>query len=432
MITEEDPPASGATRVDQHWSVGAGQPGGSNRARRDRGSDLPDRHLDDENLAMNAAAAAITAATASAHADPAGPGSTGSGASARAPPGEHHPDRLDPSGEAPQPAAHRLRAAGPAARRSAGARPGRLRRPTPPRSPRRCPRGGPATTPAAAHASPGSRCTAPAAARSTTAPSASRTSGPGPGPTRPAPPSIPDTPTDPNASRSSTATGSVSTVSIAPPSATTRPSRTARPRTTAGGPWPTPTRRSSRWRRRRTRSTRLAHQHAIRTLNGAELSPYVVILRGGQQPLTRIRASISRPHNPHWIRSVPLAGTGGQHRRRSHARPGPAAPPRSPLRSPARDGTRPGRPPTRPRPSTAPPGHAALVAAPHLTSRVARVGQDHRHRPQVPPLPAAVPIPLRVGSRRARHTALVQLASDPGHAAPGEALGEHPPHMRAP
>jgi catechol 2,3-dioxygenase-like lactoylglutathione lyase family enzyme len=32
--------------------------------------------------------------------------------------------------------------------------------------------------------------------------------------------------------------------------------------TTAGGPWPTPTRRSSRWRRRRTRSTRPARQHA--------------------------------------------------------------------------------------------------------------------------------------------------------------------------
>ena len=29
-----------------------------------------------------------------------------------------------------------------------------------------------------------------------------------------------------------------------------------------GGPWPTPTRRSSRWRRRRTRSTRLAHSPA--------------------------------------------------------------------------------------------------------------------------------------------------------------------------
>ena len=74
-------------------------------------------------------------------------------------------------------------------------------------------------------------------------------------------------------------------------------------------------------------------------------------------------------------------------------------------------------------------GHAAL-STPHLPSRVARVGQDHRHRPQVPPLSAAVPIPLRVDSGRTRHAALVQLASDPGHTAPGEARGEHPSDVR--
>ena len=72
----------------------------------------------------------------------------------------------------------------------------------------------------------------------------------------------------------------------------------------------------------------------------------------------------------------------------------------------------------------------AAVSAPHLTSRVARVGQDHCHRPQVPRLPAAVPIPLRIGSGRARHALLVQLPRDPGDAAPREPLGEHPPHVR--
>jgi hypothetical protein len=43
----------------------------------------------------------------------------------------------------------------------------------------------------------------------------------------------------PDRSRSSTAAASVSTVSIAPPSATTRPSRTLPAKDTAGGPWPT-------------------------------------------------------------------------------------------------------------------------------------------------------------------------------------------------
>ena len=57
--------------------------------------------------------------------------------------------------------------------------------------------------------------------------------------------------------------------SIAPPSATTRPSRAGPAKDAAGGPWPTPIGRSSRWRRRPTRSTRLAQPNSIRTLNGA-------------------------------------------------------------------------------------------------------------------------------------------------------------------
>jgi hypothetical protein len=75
MITKEDPPASGATRVDQYWSVGAGQPGASNRAA-ETAQATSQTDTSTENLAMNARTAAFTAATASAHPDPAGPGST--------------------------------------------------------------------------------------------------------------------------------------------------------------------------------------------------------------------------------------------------------------------------------------------------------------------------------------------------------------------
>ena len=82
MITEEDHPTSGATRVDQHWSVGVGQPGDSNRPA-ETAETTCQTGTSTENLAMNAPAAAVTAATASAHPDPAGPGSTGSGANAR-------------------------------------------------------------------------------------------------------------------------------------------------------------------------------------------------------------------------------------------------------------------------------------------------------------------------------------------------------------
>ena len=71
----------------------------------------------------------------------------------------------------------------------------------------------------------------------------------------------------------------------------------------------------------------------------------------------------------------------------------------------------------------------ALVAAPHLPTGVARIRQDHRHRTQIPRRSAAVPIPLRIRGRRTRHTTLVQLPRDARHTAPGQTLGEHPPHM---
>ncbi|MDT7628150.1 MAG: hypothetical protein QOI50_80 [Pseudonocardiales bacterium] len=78
---------------------------------------------------------------------------------------------------------------------------------------------------------------------------------------------------------------------------------------------------------------------------------------------------------------------------------------------------------------TSPTRRRALVATPDLPAGVARVRQNHRHRPQVPRLPAAVTIPSGIRRRRAQHTALVQLASDPGHTATGKSLGEDPPHM---
>ena len=138
MITEEDPPASGATRVDQPWSVGAGQPGDSNRPA-ETAEATCQTGTSTENLAMNARAAAVTAATASAHA---GPGRAGQHRIRRqrpAPQGEHHPDLLDASAEAPQPAAHRPGRA-PAARRSGDARHQQPSPRAPPRSPRPCPR----------------------------------------------------------------------------------------------------------------------------------------------------------------------------------------------------------------------------------------------------------------------------------------------------
>ena len=133
-----------------------------------------------------------------------------------------------------------------------------------------------------------------------------------PDPTPSARPRIPDTPTRPIASvprpqrcRSLPSASRLRAQPHGPPAR-------FRPKTTAGGPWPTPTRRSSRWRRRRTRSTRLARQHADLHLNGANPA-HVLILSGGQ-------------HAPRWpARRGPGCGTG------SSGRPAPSSP--TPARS---------------------------------------------------------------------------------------------------
>ena len=100
MITKEDPPASGSTRVDQHWSAEAGQPDASNRPA-ETAQATSQTGTSTENLAAKAPAAALTAATASAHPDP---GRAGQHRIRRQRPsaqGEHHPNLFDTSGEAP-------------------------------------------------------------------------------------------------------------------------------------------------------------------------------------------------------------------------------------------------------------------------------------------------------------------------------------------
>jgi hypothetical protein len=95
-------------------------------------------------------------------------------------------------------------------------------RSTPPRSPRRCQR--PAATARPGADMHGAAAGAPRPPRSDLQPAVGDADLPGTGTAhRTARPSIPDT-SRPEPSRSSTATGPVSTVSIAPPSATTRPS----------------------------------------------------------------------------------------------------------------------------------------------------------------------------------------------------------------
>ena len=202
-----------------------------------------------------------TAATASAHPDPAGPGNTGSGASAR-----HH--RVNTTRTASTRAAKRRNQP----RTVSGGRPSSA-------AIRRCP------TPAAFAASAAPITAAVSARRSQQQHRQQHMRRPQPvhrdrrGTTRHRAVRAADRPSP----------------SPAPPGQHTRASRTRqparsqpfldpdrvglyrehrasernhtalpqlRPRTTAGGPWPTPTRRSSRWRRRRTRSTRLARQHA--------------------------------------------------------------------------------------------------------------------------------------------------------------------------
>ena len=261
MITKDEHSASEATRVDQLRPVVAGQPGANSRPAVTAAATCQTGTSPRENRAPAAAAAAPIAAIASAHPDPAGPGNTGSGANAR-----HH--RVNTT---------RTASTRPANRRNQprtvpGGRPSST-------AIRRCP------TPAVFDASAAPITAAVSARRasistgsstcvarqpkhrdhrgvSDTAPSGPRTVR---ARARPHPASTPAHPghaNPPDRRRSSTATVSVSTVSIAPPSATTRPSRSSPAKDTAGGPWPTPTRRSSRWRRRRTRSTRPARQHA--------------------------------------------------------------------------------------------------------------------------------------------------------------------------
>ena len=160
-----------------------------------------------ENLAASARAAAVDRGDRVRPRRPGRPGQHRIRCQRPAPPGEHHPDRLDPAGEAPQPAAHRPGRPAQHAAISRCPAPAAFAPSTPPRSPRRCPRGGAATTPAAAHASPRSRCTATAAARSTTAPSGPRTVR---ARARPHPASTPEHPghaNRPDRSRSSTAAG---------------------------------------------------------------------------------------------------------------------------------------------------------------------------------------------------------------------------------
>ena len=71
----------------------------------------------------------------------------------------------------------------------------------------------------------------------------------------------------------------------------TRPSRAGPAKDTGGGPWPPPDRKMSRWRRRPTRSTRLAQPDSIRTLNGAR-SP---LRRHPRRRSTRQSRSLDSP-----------------------------------------------------------------------------------------------------------------------------------------
>jgi hypothetical protein len=110
---------------------------------------------------------------------------------------------------------------------------------------------------------------------------------------------------------------------------------------------------------------------------------------------------------------------------RTHEAPEPR---RSPPRSPAPGGTRRATPPThRHRRPTA--IRLAVLSTPHLPSRVARIGQDHRHRPRIPTGPTAMPVPPRIRSRRTQHTTLVQLPRDPRDTAPGQPLRTSTAHV---
>ncbi len=107
---------------------------------------------------------------------------------------------------------------------------------------------------------------------------------------------------------------SASTVTTAPPSATRRPSRSGPAKETAGGPSPTPTRRSSRWRRRPTQVNATRPTPARSARSTAHERRYVVILGGGQHPgaafLTRRCAAASRAASTAPVRRGSI-GSGG-------------------------------------------------------------------------------------------------------------------------
>src|SRR5215207_1140072 len=224
MITKEDPPASGSTRVDQHWSAEAGQPDARNRPA-ETAQATSQTGTSTENLAAKAPAAALTAATASAHPDPAGPGSTGSGANARA-------RRVNTTRTCSTRAAKRRNQPGTVVdgRPNCSAIP---RWPTPVAF---AANAAPITTTASARRSSSDTGSSTCVARhpvhrdrrgtTRSPPSRPRTVR---ARARPHPTSTPahsGHANRPDRRRSSTPAESVSTVSIAPPSATTRPSRT--------------------------------------------------------------------------------------------------------------------------------------------------------------------------------------------------------------
>jgi hypothetical protein len=181
-----------------------------------------------------------------------------------APPGEHHPDRLHPACETSQPAAHRPRRPPQQHRDPAVPDPGRPRHEHRPDQ-----SGGVRASDQQQHRQQHMRRPAAGAPRpprhdpNRTVRAADR---PGPSPAPPGEHTRASRTRQPPRSQAFLDPGGVG---LYREHRASEPNHTALPhafgqRRTAGGPWPTPTRRSSRWRRRRTRSTRLARQHADR------------------------------------------------------------------------------------------------------------------------------------------------------------------------
>ena len=267
-------------------------------ARRDRGGDLPDRHLDGEPGTR-------TPRPRRHRGDrvrPRGPGRPGQHRIRRqrpTPPGEHHPDRLDPSAETPQPAAHRPGRPAQQLGDPPVPAPGGLRLQR-----RTDHRGGVRAPDQQQHRQQHMRRPAPGAPRpprhDPNPPSGRGPSGPEPGPTRPARPH-PGHANRPDRSRSSTPTVSVSTVSIAPPSATTRPSRTpGQGRQREGRGLPRPEDRHGGGADEPGQHDPPASMQ-ICTLNDAN-QPYVVILSGGQHTCFETECHSSRAS---WCCSAP-------------------------------------------------------------------------------------------------------------------------------